>query len=278
MKIRAAIIFGIALLSHGSFAQGIMNPGGCTTGASGSCVAASFVPTGSTVPTNGMYLSSANTITFATNSTARFTIGTTNIQSALTVIGGTSAFQLTNTTASATVPTLVPNRADATTGIGAQASGNISLIAGGVEQVRVGSGAVTIPTITSDSGKTDNTVCEDSTTHQLYAGSGTLGVCLGTSSMRFKHDILPQQDGLAQVAQLKPVNFRYIKGYGDSGAREQYGFLAEDVNKVIPKLVGLDATGKPNSVDLLGLVPVLVKAIQEQQKEIEILRSHLARK
>lgn len=55
-----------------------------------------------------------------------------------------SGFQLSNVTASSTVPTFSPNRADTTTGIGAQASGNISLITGGAEQVRVVSTGLTI--------------------------------------------------------------------------------------------------------------------------------------
>ena len=42
------------------------------------------------------------------------------------------------------------------------------------------------------------------------------------------------------------------------------------------KLVGLDAHGKPNSVDIVGMVPVLVKAAQDQQREILALRAELA--
>lgn len=51
--------------------------------------------------------------------------------------GTTASYVLNQAAASATVPTFSPNKADTTTGIGAQASGNISLIAGGVEIARV---------------------------------------------------------------------------------------------------------------------------------------------
>lgn len=44
--------------------------------------------------------------------------------------------QIINQNASATAPTLIPSRADATTGIGAQATGNLSLIVAGVETGR----------------------------------------------------------------------------------------------------------------------------------------------
>jgi hypothetical protein len=48
-----------------------------TTGAatfSSSVTAASFIPSGSTIPTNGMYLPSANTIAFSTNTTQRISV------------------------------------------------------------------------------------------------------------------------------------------------------------------------------------------------------------
>lgn len=52
----------------------------------GSETAASFIPSGSTVPTNGMYLSAANTLDFATNSTLRVEVGATGV----VAIGGAS--------------------------------------------------------------------------------------------------------------------------------------------------------------------------------------------
>jgi hypothetical protein len=90
--------------------------------------------------------------------------------------------------------------------------------------------------------------------------------------MRYKTGITPIQEGLGQILSLEPVNFFYKKGYGDNGAKEQYGFIAEDAVKVLPKLTGLDSEGKPNSFDYLGVVPVLVKALQEQQEEINLLQ------
>lgn len=184
-----------------------------------------------------------------------------------------SGFEALNQAATATVPTLMPNRASLTTGLGAQASGNMSLIAGGVEIMRMistGPLAITLPT---DAATTDNTMCINTTTHIMSSGSGTLGICLGTSSKRFKYGIHPVTDGLSQIMNLKPDNFYYLSGYGDGGKREQYGFIAEDVVTILPKLVGLDKAGKPLNVDLVGMIPILVKAIQEQQIEIQKLKN-----
>jgi len=47
---------------------------------------------------------------------------------------------------------------------------------------------------------------------------------------------------------------------------------------VLPKLVGDDATGKPNTADYVGLIPVMVKALQEQQKEIAALKRALSKR
>jgi hypothetical protein len=48
---------------------------------SSSVTATAFIPSGATVPTNGMYLSAANTLNFATASTNRLTIGSTGAAS-----------------------------------------------------------------------------------------------------------------------------------------------------------------------------------------------------
>lgn len=127
---------------------------------------------------------------------------------------------------------------------------------------------VQVNQIASDATHTDNTVCEDDTTHGLYSGSGTAGICLGTSSARFKHDIDPLAEGLQQIMGLKPVSYHYNKGYGDPN-RKLYGFLAEDVAHDMPELVSHDAQGKPNAMDYMGVVPVLVNAVKQLQAEHE---------
>lgn len=169
-----------------------------------------------------------------------------------------------------------------TSGAGGATSGNSgdinltvgSVISGTAGTIKLNS-LTALPNITSDVTHTDSAICQDTTTHALYSGSGTLGVCLGTSSVRYKTNIHPLYEGLNQINALKPVAYYYKKGHGDNGTKQQYGFLAEDVVKVFPKLVALDKDGQPNSVDILGMVPSLIHAVQEQQKEIEALKKQL---
>ena len=70
----------------------------------GSSTAASFVPTGSTVPANGMYLSAANTLNFSTNTTNRMNIDSSgNLQVGGTTVGNTAGYVNSRTNARAWV-------------------------------------------------------------------------------------------------------------------------------------------------------------------------------
>ena len=66
--------------------------------------ATAFIPSGATVPTNGMYLSAANTLNFATNTTNRLSIASTGaatFSSSVTITGSTAVGLIIN---SADVP------------------------------------------------------------------------------------------------------------------------------------------------------------------------------
>ena len=129
--------------------------------------------------------------------------------------------------------------------------------------------------LTTDSSLTTATVCVVQASGQFFFGSGSAGVCAGNSSLRFKHDIAPVAYGLDDLLKLRPVVFNYREGYGDSGARRQVGLIAEDVAQVMPGLVQSDVQGRPNSVDYMALVPILVRAVQELKENNDQLRSEL---
>lgn len=136
-------------------------------------------------------------------------------------------------------------------------------------------GTLVLSDIASDATHTDASACFDTTTHMLLAGSGTLGVCLGTSSARYKNNIVQFSSALERLMKLKPVTFNLDAAHGDP-KKTQFGFIAEDAVDVFPDLVGLDKEGKPNSFDYVGLISPIVKALQEQQQEISILSPGLA--
>jgi hypothetical protein len=60
----------------------------------------------------------------------------------------------------------------------------------------------------------------------------------------------------------------------DENKKQKIGVLAQDIEKVFPELVS-ESNGV-KSVNYQGLVPVLINALKEQQKEIEILKKQQA--
>lgn len=73
------------------------------------------------------------------------------------------------------------------------------------------------------------------------------------------------------VMQLEPTQF----AYKDRADRMRWGFIAESVAAVDPKLAdGWDSYGIPRSLDQNALIAILVKAIQEQQAQIQTLARH----
>lgn len=141
----------------------------------------------------------------------------------------------------------------------------------GAGGLRATGATIQFPALVSDTAQTDNSVCVNSS-GTLLKGTGTLGICLGTSSARFKQDIVSMGAGLAEIVQLSPKNFFYKKGWGDDNKRQQYGLIAEDVVKVLPGITTPDKDGKPQAVDLLALVPILVNAVKQLKSDNDNLR------
>ena len=130
-------------------------------------------------------------------------------------------------------------------------------------------GSILLPDIGASS--TGDYLCINNNT----IGKGT-SVCT-LSSKRWKHDIVPIPDGaLDSIMKMRPVNFRYNKGYGDSGATERGGFIAEEALKVIPVDVVMDKDGKPGGFNYPEYTAYLTKAIQEQEGEIQSLKQEAA--
>jgi uncharacterized coiled-coil protein SlyX len=102
-------------------------------------------------------------------------------------------------------------------------------------------------------------------------GSLTMVSIATPSDVRYKKDIQPLESSLEKVLHLQGVTYKWDKdnvygaGYKDG---KQIGFVAQEVEKVLPELVQTDSDGyKALSYD--KLVPVLVEAIKEQQKAID---------
>jgi hypothetical protein len=90
-----------------------------------------------------------------------------------------------------------------------------------------------------------------------------------TSSIRYKDNITRIEDPLALTQQLEGVRFNW-KENGEPAL----GFIAEDVAAVLPEVIGHDEeSGQVLGLNYSAVVPVLVEAIKEQQRQLEIYQA-----
>ncbi|MFA4872290.1 MAG: tail fiber domain-containing protein, partial [Patescibacteria group bacterium] len=95
----------------------------------------------------------------------------------------------------------------------------------------------------------------------VFSNNGTIQ----TSDIRLKNNVVNLSYGLAEVLKLKPITYNW---QNDSETR--LGFIAQDVDQLIPEVV---YKGDWWGINYEMIIPVLTKAIQEQQKQIEILQN-----
>lgn len=122
------------------------------------------------------------------------------------------------------------------------------------------------------------------------------------SDEKVKADIADVENAVEQLAELKPKTYRYrTEEYPDMGLPDGYrmGLISQDVEKVLPEMVSniavpnrpvLEGKDKNDNVastpktslksflavDYIQLIPLLVKAIQEQQQQIADIQAEVA--
>lgn len=99
--------------------------------------------------------------------------------------------------------------------------------------------------------------------------SGTLHVqnLIETSSIAFKEDVNTLDNSLDSILQLTGVS--YVR---KNTKEKEVGFIAEQVNSVIPELVSKDENGNPYGVNYSKLTAYLVEAIKDLQSQINELK------
>lgn len=93
------------------------------------------------------------------------------------------------------------------------------------------------------------------------------------SDARLKKDVTTIENGLTQVMALRPVTFNWNKSVNPQltlDDKNHLGFIAQEVEAVVPQVISTASDEmKTKSIAYSDLVPVLTKAIQEQQATIE---------
>jgi hypothetical protein len=93
------------------------------------------------------------------------------------------------------------------------------------------------------------------------------------SDITLKENIKPIENALDKVEKLQGVTFDW-KEQDITNLKEDIGFIAQDVQKVLPELVRENDNGKL-SMRHQGVIPVLVEAIKELKEEIKELKKQI---
>ena len=92
-----------------------------------------------------------------------------------------------------------------------------------------------------------------------------------TSSKRFKKKIKNLKNGLSIVGSLRPVMF----DWKTRDLKNDIGLIAEEVECIIPTIIGYDQENKVSGIDYSKLTVVLIQAVKELSLEVERLKNKI---
>ncbi|MEL6732927.1 MAG: tail fiber domain-containing protein, partial [Bacteroidota bacterium] len=115
------------------------------------------------------------------------------------------------------------------------------------------------------------------TSYTIYGSANAIGGMWMASDRKLKRNIKPIRGAVETVQQLAGVTYNYntdVRPELRLSDDLQYGFIAQEVEKVLPELVrpAITPTGEEDDYVVMnydGIIPVLTEAIKEQQEVIE---------
>ncbi len=118
-------------------------------------------------------------------------------------------------------------------------------------------------------------------TGNLGTFNGTTGAYTTVSDARLKQNITDMEPVLAKLSSLKAKRYQYK--FNNPEHKQSIGFIAQDIQALFPEFVAVNTTNEGNpmvpnqlSVDYAGLSTLAIKALQEQQAQIEDLKARIA--
>lgn len=136
---------------------------------------------------------------------------------------------------------------------------------------------VVVGRLESQNGGAYFSLADDVGTQNIYM-AGSIGeiVCISlvqTSSRKVKDNIKPlEPEEAAKILELEPVSFDYKNKALGTNKR---GFIAEDVEKILPNLVTPEEDGRPAALDYIQMVPYIQAVLKEQAQEIAELKEKI---
>ncbi len=119
-----------------------------------------------------------------------------------------------------------------------------------------------------------NTRFQHNMTSGTFTSSGDIIAYGSPSDVRLKENIKPIESALAKVDKLQGVTFDWKDSESILEIKEDIGFIAQDVQKVLPELVRENENGML-SMRHQGITPILLEAIKELKAEIEELKKQI---
>jgi hypothetical protein len=253
----------------------------------GNVTATRFDPTSSSATGNGLFLPSTNTLGFSTNGVNRVTInssGNIGVGTTPISVGGAAKWiTLEGTAYGGGLISSVNGISKSAyyyengfglfqgfAGVGVQflSSNTIAITVDTFQRLGIG---VTQPTeklhVVGNARIT--AVGAGAYSNDLNITSTGVLTTASSSDETFKYNINPITYGLSTILQLKPVSFQWKKG-----DEHDLGFIAQDAVNIIPEAVDTfwdsSLLFRSNTI-----IPILTKAIQEQQALIKALEQRI---
>ena len=108
--------------------------------------------------------------------------------------------------------------------------------------------------------------------HTVFTGAVSAAAFITTSDARVKECIRPLEDSLAKINSLEGVSFQWL-----GGGRENIGFIAQDVSRVIPEAARYDHVNDLYQIEVTSIIPHLVEAVKTLTARVSALESELSR-
>lgn len=105
-----------------------------------------------------------------------------------------------------------------------------------------------------------------------HTGNITCVSLTQTSSRKVKDNIKPIEDSV-KILELQAVSFDFKDKARGTNKR---GFIAEDVEKVLPNLVTPEDEEKPASINYVEMIPYLQDVIKKQEERIKVLEEKIS--
>ena len=105
---------------------------------------------------------------------------------------------------------------------------------------------------------------------QITCGTISATTVTESSSITLKENVAPITNALSTVLNLVGVTY----DRRDGSSKDEAGLIAEEVYKILPNLIQLDADGNPNAIKYTKLTAYLIEAIKTLKDEIDSLKGN----